>query len=575
MVLNYHYLNKLYPIDLLKDSTPYLWDIRPFVNPINNIIYIAHYTSNWKVYESFSVAILRAYYDIILWNKQDIKFDDITDKGFKLHWKNIDYSWIKYSFWKDSTGSKIEWYEFLINYIPNKHLVNKASFVDIFKWNYDPRLVKDKIVLIWASATALHDEYNAPILTEDWTWIIPWVYFHALTINTILNWKYIYYMSTYKEVMLLMIFIFIITFFLLSFSSKIWKYMNAFWIILFPLIYIVIFVFAFNKWNYIFRLPSIYIFWIIIADAWWMVWRYYYEDKWKRILKNALAQYVSQDVANEILEHFQEVKLKEWNENDVVAFFSDIEWFTSISEKLETKELFNFLRDYIKEMSDIIIENKWHINKYEWDWIMALWWDFKSEPWRIIAKQACLTAISQIKKLWVLNQKYKLEYWFEIRIRIWINYWKAKVWNIWSEWSKLEFTALWDNINLWSRLEWINKFYSTNICISESTKEMAGSDFVYRSLDEIRVKWKKNSVNIYELVWLKTEVPIERIALMRDFEKALWYYKQWFFWEALALFTTLSELWDKPSLVFINRCKELIEHNPWSEWSWIWEFWAK
>jgi adenylate cyclase len=39
-------------------------------------------------------------------------------------------------------------------------------------------------------------------------------------------------------------------------------------------------------------------------------------------------------------------------------YFSDIEGFTSISEKMNPEELVKFLREYLGEMSDIILDEK-------------------------------------------------------------------------------------------------------------------------------------------------------------------------------------------------------------------------
>lgn len=64
----------------------------------------------------------------------------------------------------------------------------------------------------------------------------------------------------------------------------------------------------------------------------------------------------------------------------------------------------------------------------------------------------------------------------------------------------MEFTALGDNINLASRLEGVNKFYGTYICVSEVVYNATHEYFVFRYLDEIRVKGKENSVKIYELI---------------------------------------------------------------------------
>ncbi len=173
----------------------------------------------------------------------------------------------------------------------------------------------------------------------------------------------------------------------------------------------------------------------------------------------------------------------------LAIYFSDIEWFTTISEKFEPEDLVWFLREYLSEMSDIIMDENWFINKYEWDAIMALWWSFiEYDKW---AYYSCLSAIKQQALLKTLNNDWKERWFAEIKVRIWIHTWEAIVWNIGSTWRKMEYTALWDSVNLASRLEWVNKFYWTYICVSEDIYIETAEYFEFRYLDIIKVKWKK------------------------------------------------------------------------------------
>ena len=57
-----------------------------------------------------------------------------------------------------------------------------------------------------------------------------------------------------------------------------------------------------------------------------------------------------------------------------------------------------------------------------------------------------------------------------------------------------------DNVNLGARLEGTNKAYGTGIIVSEYTYGLVKDKFVFRELDNIRVKGKNKPVLIYELV---------------------------------------------------------------------------
>lgn len=299
------------------------------------------------------------------------------------------------------------------------------------------------------------------------------------------------------------------------------------------------------------------IFWITINTT---LYKYFYEEKWKRALKWALSQYLSEELVVNILDKFEEVKL-DGKRMTITSFFSDIAGFTSISESMEPEELVHFLSIYLKEVSDIIMQEKGFINKYEWDAVMALWWAFGGDE-KEQAFLACKSALAQQKKIEELNKDFKKNQGIEISVRMGINKWVAVVGNIGSVGKKIEYTALGDSVNTASRFEGINKLYGTLICVGESAMEEAKEFFVFRKLDSIQVKWKEKPVFIYELVGEIGEVSEEKLALIAEFEKALAFYTIGKIVEWKEIFKKLYEdFQDTPSLTFLNRCGKLIEEG--------------
>jgi adenylate cyclase len=296
--------------------------------------------------------------------------------------------------------------------------------------------------------------------------------------------------------------------------------------------------------------------------------KYIIENKDKTKLNTALSEYVSKDIADEILSWEWNINL-EWDKKRIAIFFSDIEWFTTISESFSPEKLISFLKDYLSEMSEIIFSNKWFVNKYEWDAIMALRWVFEKEPGNI-SKSACDTALLQKQRLIEFNEKWTKKWLPLIKVRIWINTWEAIIWNIWYIWKKLEFTAIWDNVNLASRLESINKFYSTYICVSESVYNETKDLFEYRYLDKIKVKWKNIALNIYELLSNKWKLKKKEKDIYTKFWKWITFYLNRDFDKALELFVELSELWDPPSFIYKERCLTYIKNPPLDNWDKVW-----
>lgn len=556
------------PYFLFKNGIINSWFLRPKIDKKNDITYSIvpqYFFKPQKLIENFSLAVLKAYYsyiyntnynDYIYWEKEN--YYNLTPNIKIPLSKN---NWNDYRYWEDLES------EILINYIDRKKFFenwNIISFYDIYneqnfenlKNNID---FKEKIILVWFTAKWIKDVFDTP------NWKEYWVYIHANMINTILTKSYLVYFDKSIEWILILLLIISSVYFNLSRS----------WIILFVSNIIILFLFLIifpfsilSLTNLIVNYPSELSFSLLLSLTLTNIVKFIIENKDKNRLNQALSDYVSRDIAHEILSWEWRINL-DWEEKKISIFFSDIEWFTSISEKLKADELVWFMRIYLSKMSDIIIEESWFINKYEWDSIMWLWWVFweYNNAWI----KACFAAIKQQRLLKQLNNEWIKVLNQEINVRIWIHLWKAIIWNIWSKWKKLEFTALWDNVNLASRLEWVNKHYKTSICVSEDVFQEAKDYFEFRYLDTIKVKWKEIWVKIYELLEEKWKLNLKQIDIKNKFEKAIDLYLNKNFKEALEIFSILYSQGDNACLTYINRCEMYLINPPLENWNWIWQ----
>lgn len=540
------------PIKDLVNSSLLLWTFDVSPDKLTNTVFSAspyRNFSNWY-YEYFWISLLRAYYSYIFNDKTYLTDKIKTDNNFI----NIkDKIIIPLSYKSNS--------DILINF--NTNSFKTFSFYDIYddkqfsiqeslEWK---NFLKDKIVLVWSTLRWV-DVFKTPV------WENFWVFVHAHFLNTVLTKNFSKYFD--RELELLLIFLVTILAIYLN-LNKGWKFLIISNI---AIIWIIFAYFSILKnLRLVSNFPFELILSILLSAVISNIVKYIIENKDKNKLNTALSEYVSKDIAEEILSWDWSVNL-EWEKKRIAIFFSDIEWFTNISEKFSPEKLISFLKDYLTEMSEIIFSNKWFINKYEWDAIMALRWVFWKEE--NISKKACETALLQKQKLIELNKKWEKKWIPLIKVRIWINSWEAIIWNIWAIWKKLEFTAIWDNVNLASRLESINKFYSTYICVSESTYADTKDIFEFRYIDKIKVKWKNIATNIYELLDYKWKLNEAEQNLYNDFQKWIDLYLNRNFQKALEIFNKLIELWDKPSLVYKERCNTYIDNPPPDSWDQSW-----
>ena len=542
------------PLANLEEWAADIWYFRPIVNPVNERVYSIHAEKHLSdsVNVHFSVAILREYF----WNLLGKDF-----RNFAKDDKNYFYVTPDRKFPYHNHDTK----EVNINFVRDDWRFQKESFINIHNnsfINRDKDLVNGKIVIIWATAQWIKDIFLTSAGTKYW------VYTHANMVNMWLTREFRAYFNKNLEFLLLFLLIVFSVFFNLQMSGKklVWGNISIFFIFCFVIVFI-------SWWlglylNYV----SQFIFALILTLTISNILKSFMEDKNKAKLSKALWEYVSKDIADQILHWEGDLNL-DGQRKMLSIRFSDIKWFTTISEKLTPEELVAFLREYLGVMSNIIMDHRGFIDKYEWDAIMAMWWVFGYQETSTFDN--CTCALLQQEKLSELNVGWKERFWEELHVRMWLHTWEAIVWNIWATWRKMEFTALWDSVNLASRLEWVNKMYWTYICVSEDVYAIQKENFEFRYLDKIRVKGKNIPIGIYELIGYKWKITSEMMKVREEFLQAIHLYLERKFEEAKVIFEKLAKIWDNPSQTYLERSELYIENPPEADWDWVWNMLTK
>ena len=225
----------------------------------------------------------------------------------------------------------------------------------------------------------------------------------------------------------------------------------------------------------------------------------------KVFLHSAFSRYLSPQVINEIISDPSKLNLG-GEKREMTVMFTDIQGFSTFSEKLDPTQLVRLLNKYLTVMSNIIMENKGTVDKYEGDAIIA----FFGAPLhqKDHADLACRSAIAMKKAETAINKEVMEEGLCPIPIftRIGINTGEMVVGNMGSE-NKMDYTVMGNAVNLAARLEGVNKPYKTKgILISEYTHEKLSDEFFCRKLDKIRVVGINTPLRIYELIGIKNEM---------------------------------------------------------------------
>ena len=218
------------------------------------------------------------------------------------------------------------------------------------------------------------------------------------------------------------------------------------------------------------------------------------EGRQKMFIKNAFKQYLSPAVIEELIQHPEHLKLG--GERRMLSiFFSDLEGFTGISEKLDPEGLTAMLNEYLSAMTDIIQEEGGTVDKYEGDAIIAFW----NAPLEQAdhARRCVRTALRCQTRLAEMGPIFRERLGKELKMRIGMNSGPAIVGNLGSH-TRFDYTMIGDAVNLASRLEGINKQFGMYTIISQSTKELMDDAFPVRELAKIVVVGRREPVIVYE-----------------------------------------------------------------------------
>jgi adenylate cyclase len=282
------------------------------------------------------------------------------------------------------------------------------------------------------------------------------------------------------------------------------------------------------------------------------------EGRQKRFIKSAFRQYLSPAVIEQLIAHPERMSLG-GELRELTIFFSDLQGFTGISEKLGPRELTALLNRYLTAMTDIILEEGGTVDKYEGDAIIAFWNAPLDQPDH--AARGVRTALRCQDRLAELRPVFRELVGQDLFMRVGLNTGRAVVGNMGSD-SRFDYTMLGDAVNLASRLEGINKQFSTFTMMSKATRDAAGDAFAAREIARVAVVGRKEAVTVYEPLW--PEVAREREQPHAAFAAALAVFTAGDFAAAKAAFAALADI-DPAAASYVARCRRHLA-NPPADW---------
>jgi PAS domain S-box-containing protein len=202
-------------------------------------------------------------------------------------------------------------------------------------------------------------------------------------------------------------------------------------------------------------------------------------------LSNKLAKYLSRQVYKNIFEGKSDVKIESYRKK-LTIFFSDIQGFTELTDRVESEVLTSALNRYLNEMSKIALDHGGTIDKYIGDAIMIFFGDPETLGEKEDAIACVKMAIAMRKKLLQMRREWDvLGVTQPLSVRMGVNTGFCTVGNFGSE-ERLDYTIVGGAVNLASRLE--SAADTDEILISQDTFSLIKDVIACKPKEEITVK---------------------------------------------------------------------------------------
>jgi len=395
----------------------------------------------------------------------------------------------------------------LINYAGKSHTFPIISALQILQGNVPESALRDKLVLIGATALGTSDTHITPFAQ------LAGVEKQASVIENIIHQNFF----TKEELIKILNCAFILLFCLVAviYLPRLKAYGGALLTAAFTFVYLLVtqYLFLVYRWWVDMLVPvgTVFVLYSLMTT-----YRFLTEELRAREIKAMFSSYTTEKVVNELLEHPELAVLGGLHRN-VTVMFSDVRSFTTFCEARTPEEVIASLNELLSAMTEVIFAWDGTLDKFVGDEIMAFWGapalQDKHAAMAFCCSLAMMDKMVDMKAQWLDRGLEPLE------IGVGLNTGAVVVGNIGCEGKKMDYTIIGDAVNLGARVEALTRSYHDYIIITDFTYEKVRpyltsgegglfsismpqgsfSSIHIKPLESVKVKGKDQSVMIYEV----------------------------------------------------------------------------
>lgn len=182
---------------------------------------------------------------------------------------------------------------------------------------------------------------------------------------------------------------------------------------------------------------------------------------------------------------------------EVTVLFSDIQGFTSLSERKTPQQIVDLLNRYFSLQVEVIFRHEGTLDKYIGDAIMAFWGAPTDQPDHVCRALACVREMEQTLMRFKQEIGVDAEH-FDIGIGLHTG--EAVVGFIGSPQHRQDYTVIGDTVNTASRIEGATRG-RTRVLVSAAVREACNARYAFADHGLVKLKGKEERVHLYEPKW--------------------------------------------------------------------------
>ncbi|MEQ8753632.1 MAG: adenylate/guanylate cyclase domain-containing protein [Coleofasciculus sp. G1-WW12-02] len=411
-------------------------------------------------------------------------------------------------------------YQILLNYRGPARTFSRVSLTEVLEDRIPPDLMRDRLVLIGATATSLNDFFYTPysgdkIATQERT---PGIEAQANIISQLLSSALDGRsgLKTWSEpIEVVWIFLWSLTgatlCWVLRDAGGLAKLLPRWTLIslLFALAGLVgssYLAFIISSWWIPVIPPALALLGAATATTGYIA---NFEREERHTVMNLFGRHVTKQIAEAIWRDREQL-LKEGRlrgqKMTATVLFSDLKGFSTVAENMGSEVLMAWLNQYMDAMAGTVLDHGGVVDKFIGDAVMAVFGvPIKRTTSEEIAQDAIAAvscAVAMAQKLQTLNQEWQRQGYPQTAMRVGIATGDVVTGSLGNS-QRLDYTTLGDSVNVAARLESYDKTLDGGICrilINEETYQHLQNQFPTKQIGQVRLKGREQLTAVYQIL---------------------------------------------------------------------------